>query len=124
MPLSREVKAPVIIEQPQIETVLREPIIVIREYEAPVAEHAAGKIVIREYEPQKQEKTANVSAKKQTPQKRTASKRTQTASAASNTGSSHKTSRTAGTVPYDKVYSLLQTGQRALKNNSSVIKIK
>ncbi len=112
MPLSREVKPPVIVEQPQIETVLREPI--IRE---PI-------IVIREAEPQRQDKTADIPAKRQTPQKRTASKRTQTASAASNTGSSPQTSRKAGTVPYDKVYSLLQTGQRALKNNSSVIKIK
>ena len=80
-------------------------------------------IVIHEYEPPKQKAQAvspssPAQPRKQTAQKRSAPKRAQAAQTPS-----AKPQPSAGTVPYDKVYSLIQTGQRALKNNSSVIKI-
>ena len=103
VPLSRELPAPVV-ELDKSEVVLAEPIIIIRE-EDPVTEAVAP--------------TRTVSAqpaKKPAPQKRKTSPKRQQAKPDTKP-------EPAGTVPYDKVYSLIQTGQRALKNNTSVIKI-
>ena len=122
VPLSRDVKAPEI-EPLKNARAYAGPIVVFREYEshtparedeAPVTEHT---LKPNERTPRHEQKIADSSPKKQPAQKRTAQKRTQTPA---KTDTKPKTS---GTVPYDKVYSLIQTGQRALKNNSSVIKI-
>ena len=106
VPLSREVIAPV------KQAVNPEPV------------HTGPIIVIREYEPPEwsdKPETPQVQPRKQTAQKRTAPKRMQTARIS--TAPAAGTQLSGGSVPYDKVYSLIQTGQRALKNNSSVIKI-
>ena len=101
VPISREVPAPA---RPSLMTkhVPPEPIIVIREYEPP-------------------KQPAQVQPRKQTVQKRTVQKRVQPPQVPNS--SAPKTQTPPGTVPFDKVYSLIQTGQRALKNNSSVIKL-
>ncbi len=116
IPLSRDVKAPAI-EPLKNARAYSGPIVVFREYEAPVTEQT------QKPEPKIADSSLSApsSARKQPAQKRTAQKRTQTQTRIdTNTTTKPKTS---GTVPYDKVYSLIQTGQRALKNNSSVIKI-
>ena len=125
VPLSRDVKAPEI-EPLKNARAYAGPIVVFREYErpadntvvhedeAPVTEH---KLKPTERTLKPETKIADSSPKKQPAQKRTAQKRTQTPA---KTDTKHKSS---GTVPYDKVYSLIQTGRRALKNNTSVIKI-
>ena len=112
VPLSRDVKAPEI-EPVKSVRAYADPIVVFREYEAPVPEQTPKP------EPKIADSSLNAPSpqKKQPSQKRTPSKRTQ---AQAKTDTKPKP---AGTVPYDKVYSLIQTGQRALKNNSSVIKI-
>ena len=102
VPLSREVYAPAVSE--------------------PLSVHAGPIIVIREYEPEKPEAVVAAPAqpKRQLALKRPAQKRAQTPAPQVQP----KPQTSAGTVPpYDKVYSLIQTGQRALKNNSTVIKI-
>lgn len=75
---------------------------------------------------QQQDKPAP-KAQTQTSVSRRASRRTssQTRKQAVNTKTSSAThNESAKTVPYDKVFSLVQTGQRALKENSSVINVK
>ena len=106
VPLSREMPVPAA-ERAPVAKVSSAPIIIIREYEAPKPEAPAVP-------------TPSPAPRKQPAARRTAQKRTQ---AQANTAPAVKTQASAGTVPYDKVYSLIQTGQRALKNNSSVIKI-
>lgn len=106
VPLSHEVKVPAAdpIKSVNVST---GPIVVFREYEAPITAS----------EPKPDLKTSDAAMKKQPSQKRTPSKRPQP------TTKPEMRPKPAATVPYDKVYSLIQTGQRALKNNSSVIKI-
>ena len=108
VPLAREVSVPAV-EYSVDELVLAEPIIVVRE-----PEHA-------EQTEQKPEQPRTPSrSQKQTAQKRQApAKRTAPSPAPSPAAPAVKTK----SVAYDKVFSLLQTGQRALKNNSSVIKL-
>ena len=103
VPLSRELPAPVL-EIDKGEVVLAEPIIIVRQEntEIEAVEHTRT--------------DAAPAVKKPAPQKRKTSPKRQQAKP------SIKAER-GGTVPYDKVYSLIQTGQRALKNNSSVIKV-
>lgn len=115
MPLSREIYSPVI-EKPKREQAKAQPIIVIRQYEAPAVMTS--------------EKNEDLPQKKQIAQKRVSSKRTQPAKTAKTAAGTQilpektaKPSKTPQVLPYDKVYSLIQTGQRALKNNSTVIKI-
>lgn len=105
VPLSRDVKAPAVepFNSVKASVLHKGPIVVFREDEAPA--------------PKPEPKMSEAAPKKQTSQKRTPSKRAQTPA---KTDTSPKP---AVAVPYDKVYSLIQTGQRALKNNSSVIKI-
>ena len=107
VPLSREIPVPV---EQNVETVGKGPIIVIRDYEPPKNTARADL-----------QETTQTQSRKQTPQKRNAIKRTHTAQNTPATAA--KPQPSTGTVPYDKVYSLIQTGQRALKNNSSVIKV-
>ena len=103
VPLSRELPAP-IVELDKSDIVMAEPIIIVRE-EDPVTEAVAPS------------RTASAQpVKKAASQKRKTSAKRPQAKPDTN-------SEPAGTVPYDKVYSLIQTGQRALKNNTSVIKI-
>ena len=114
VPLSREVSAPVS-QNVQPERVTRsEPIIVIREYTPPKETVQADRPGTPSSQPMKQAS-----------RKRTAPKRTQTAQAPNTSAAKTQTQTqtSAGTVPYDKVYSLIQTGQRALKNDSTVIKV-
>ena len=106
VPLSRDFKAPEI-EPLKNARAYAGPIVVFREYEPPAPEQT----------PKPEAKIAESSPKKQPAQKRIAQKRAQIPAKIE---TKHKSS---GTVPYDKVYSLIQTGQRALKNNTSVIKI-
>ena len=106
VPLSREVSAPVHEELPSVQIQSR-PIIVIHEYGSPKPET----------------QTAVIPQRKQSTPKRTASRRSQPAQQTPAPSQPAKTQAEVKTVPYDKVYSLIQTGQRALKNNSSVIKI-
>ena len=102
VPLARDVSVPVIEYSPD-DVVLAQPIIVVREYEEPVRNPAPAK--------------KQASPKRQAPAKRTAS------SPAPAPAHTPAPAVKAKSVPYDKVFSLLQTGQRALKNNSSVIKL-
>lgn len=104
VPLSREIHVPVI-EQVRHEQPKTQPIIVVREHEAPKTAINADKN----------------EARKQASSKRSAPKRSQAAK--TQTQSSVKAAKTVEPLPYDKVYSLIQTGQRALKNNSTIIKI-
>ena len=82
-------------------------------------------IIVREYEKEeKEEKNDAKVTKAESPQKKTSRKHvTQRKSdkPAPKTVTRHVQQKT---VPYDKVLSLVQTGQRALKENSSVISIK
>ena len=127
VPLSREVKAPEI-EPLKNARAYTGPIVVFREYDRPAEQNSstsAGSISPRKddtpaenhTESRTAESSPASSAKKQPAQKRTAPKRAQSQAR------TDTRAKSAGTVPYDKVYSLIQTGQRALKNNSSVIKI-
>ena len=100
---SRELPAPVV-ELDKSEVVLAEPIIIIRE-EDPVTEAVAPSRTV----------SAQPAKKPATQKRKTSPKRPQ--------AKPDTKPEPAGTVPYDKVYSLIQTGQRALKNNTSVIKI-
>ena len=113
VPLSRDVKAPEI-EPLKNARAYAGPIVVFREYEPPAPEQT---LKAPEQTPKPEAKIAESSPKKQPAQKRIAQKRAQIPAKIE---TKHKSS---GTVPYDKVYSLIQTGQRALKNNTSVIKI-
>ena len=97
VPLSRELPAP-IVELDKTEVVLAEPIIIVREE-------------ITETEAAEAPRTLAQTVKKPAPQKRR--QQAKPSIKAEN----------GGTVPYDQVYSLIQTGQRALKNNTSVIKV-
>lgn len=103
VPLSREVSAPSV-EYDRAEVVLAEPIIIVREDEAEAFSHANHPHVKKPAPAKRKTTPAAATPPKRTPPKQES--KPQTAS-----------------VPYDKVYSLVQTGQRALKNNSSVIKI-
>ena len=107
VPLSREVHAPAV-QAIESEPVRKGPIIVIREYELPTKQA-------------ERPETPQVQPGKQAARKRSTQKRTQTVQVQE--VPTAKIQASAGTVPYDKVYSLIQTGQRALKNNSSVIKV-
>ena len=102
VPLSRELPAP-IVELDKTEVVLAEPIIIVREE-------------ITDTEAAEAPRTLAQTVKKPAPQKRkTSPKRSQAKPSIK--------AENGGTVPYDQVYSLIQTGQRALKNNTSVIKV-
>ncbi len=94
--VTEEIKA---LTQPQ-----PKPIIIVREYDKP------------EVKPSKAETSPKRSSRKQVTQKKTS------VSPKPTTTSSYRASQK--TVPYDKVLSLVQTGQRALKENTSVISIK
>lgn len=96
VPVARDMNTPVV-EQDKSKIVMAEPVIIIREekLEAPSSS------------------TPPVSSKSR---KSAPVKRAQTVP------TSHK-APVIKTVPYDQVFSLMQTGQRALKNNNSVVKI-
>ena len=70
----------------------------------------------------KEEKPETPSPAPKRAAKKAAAKRTQTAAAQKAPREAPKVAK-AKTVPYDKVFSLMQTGQRALKNNNSVVKV-
>lgn len=78
------------------------PIIIVREYEKPEVKPSKS-----ESSPRRQSRRQAVQKKVQVNQKTASSRQA-----------------VQKTVPYDKVFSLVQTGQRALKENTSVISIK
>ena len=84
-------------------------------------------IVIREEE-RHEVKSANTktesSSSKRQPRRQTAQKKQEKEKALVNTRTVTANQTAQKTVPYDKVFSLVQTGQRALKENTSVINIK
>ena len=86
------------------------PIIIIREYEKEEKEERPDAKVMRAESPQRKISRRQVTQKKA--EKPAVNPRTVTRQAQQKT------------VPYDKVLSLVQTGQRALKENTSVISIK
>ena len=108
-PISKDVKAPAVVFE-KSEVTLAEPIIVIREEKINDNAIEANNInVVNNAKPKRAPaKIANV--KKNLPQP--AEKITRAPAEV------HQKA-----VAYDKVFSLMQTGQRALKNNSSVIKV-
>ena len=101
-PISQEIKAPVIGHKKENLT-LAEPIIIIRE------DNKKSEIKVKNenyaVKPKKPTRTANV-------------KKPQIIQAKTET----KPEPEQKTVAYDKVFSLVRTGERALKNNSSIIK--
>ena len=101
-PISQEIKAPVI-EHKKENLTLAEPIIIIRE------DNKKSEIKVKNenyaVKPKKPTRTANV-------------KKPQIIQAKTET----KPEQEQKTVAYDKVFSLVRTGERALKNNSSIIK--
>ena len=106
-PISQEIKAPVI-EHKKENLTLAEPIIIIREDNKEKAE-IKNEIKVKNesyaVKPKKPTRTANV-------------KKPQIIQAKTET----KPEPEQKTVAYDKVFSLVRTGERALKNNSSIIK--
>ena len=101
VPIAKDVQVPEpVVTQAtrEIEIILAEPVVVARDV-----------------------KTVN------TPTKKTAAAKSSTPKKSSSTSTKIENTKPVQkekTVAYDKVFSLVQTGQRALKNNSSVIKIK
>ena len=109
-PLSKEIQPPAI-EHDKKTITLAEPIIVIREEKNEIKND--NNII-----------NANAAAKspKKTQRTAAAKKPQQTAPAKLHAEKIEKKEAEQKTVAYDKVFSLMQTGQRALKNNSTVIK--
>ena len=105
-PISKEVQAPAAVNK-KSEITLAEPIVIIRE------EKINNDIsAVNNAKPKKAGvKTANI--------KKSAAPSSEKIIQAKTRASEG----TQKTVAYDKVFSLMQTGQRALKNNSSVIKV-
>lgn len=108
-PISKEIQAPAVIELEKEKITLAQPIIIIRENKE---EEKNNNIEIAEVKteikPKKPARTANV--------KKIAQEKPQTQIKTAKTEPEQKT------IAYDKVFSLMQTGERALKNNRSVIK--
>lgn len=113
VPLSREAGAPEA-EPLRNAGAYAGPIVVFREYEPPAPEQT---LKAPEQPPKPDAKIAESSPKKHPAQRRTAHRRAQAPAR-----TAYKPAP-SGAVPYDKVYSLIQTGQRALKSNTSVIEI-
>ena len=110
-PISKDVQAPAI-EYKKNEITFAEPIIIVREEK--IKNETENEFHI--------ENNNNIKAKK--PVKTANIKRTPPAAPEKiKTNKIEKTEIQQKSVAYDKVFSLMQTGQRALKNNSSVIKI-
>lgn len=108
-PISKEIQAPAVIELEKEKITLAQPIIIIRENKE---EEKNNNIEIAEVKteikPKKPARTANV--------KKIAQEKPQTQIKTAKTEPEQKT------IAYDKVFSLMQTGERALKNNRSVIR--
>ena len=112
LPIAKDVQIQVpVIEYDKAELVLAEPILVISENIETEKETLAK---IDNVKPKKSVAIKSPSTKKNTAPSQ---KVTTNVVKVENTKSEK-------TVAYDKVFSLVQTGQRALKNNSSVIEIK
>ena len=103
VPLAKDVPSVVIEHNPETLT-LAEPIVIVRE-EVPAGEAPAAQ--------QRAPSPKKAAAKRTTPAQ--PRKRAQVQPSAKPSP--------VRTVPYDKVFSLVQTGQRALKNTSTVIKL-
>lgn len=112
-PVSKEIKAPVI-EHKKENVALAEPIIIIREK----AEKAESKNELKA-EIKNEIKHENYAVKPKKPT-RTNVRKPQTVQAKLKTETVSEPERK--TVAYDKVFSLVRTGERALKNNGSIIK--
>lgn len=111
-PISKEVQAPAL-EYKKSEITLAEPIVVIREEKIKFESdnNLSETHTVNSAKPKRTAKIANI--KKPVPM-----------SSSSLTEEKAKVpAETQKAVAYDKVFSLMQTGQRALKNNSSVVKV-
>lgn len=111
-PISKEIQAPAVIELEKEKITLAQPIIIIREDKEDKEEEKNNNVEIAEVKtelkPKKPARTANV--------KKIAQEKPQTQIKTAKSQPEQKT------IAYDKVFSLMQTGERALKNNRSVIK--
>ena len=107
-PISKDVHAPAV-EYNKNTITLAEPIIIVREEIKEKIKFESDNNIVNEAH-----KVNNIKAKKPV----------KTANVKKPPASTEKTEIKEKSVAYDKVFSLMQTGQRALKNNSSVIKIK
>ena len=110
-PISKDIHAPAV-EYNKNTITLAKPIIIVREKNEEKIKSESDNNIVNEVH-----KVNNIKSKK--PVKTANVKKPLTS-----TTSTEKTEIKEKTVAYDKVFSLMQTGQRALKNNSSVIKIK
>ena len=111
-PIAKDVQIQVpVIEHDKAELVLAEPILVISENTETEKETLA--------------KIDNVKPRKSVASKSPATKKNNAPSQKVTTNVVKvENTKSEKTVAYDKVFSLVQTGQRALKNNSSVIEVK
>ena len=105
-PISKEINSPLTVIEKKEELVLAEPIIIIREpkNETP---HIPQKIAKspKRLTPSQPQKTVTSVVKSENLEKVDKDKKVKT-------------------VPYDEIFSLVQTGHRALKKDNSVIKVK
>lgn len=108
VPIAKDGQIPAtVIEHDRSELVLAEPILIVNE----VNEH-------------KEDKAVSSKPKKSAVSKSSTPKKASATSSNTNMIAKTDTVKPEKTVAYDKVFSLVQTGQRALKNNGSVIEIK
>ena len=114
LPISKEIKIPAV-EYKKEKITLAEPIIIIREDSKKTAKKNENLKIVKI---QSQSDNNNIAAVKSRKTTQAANvKKTQSAVQGKNEPEEEKK-----TVAYDKIFSLIQTGERALKNNSSVIK--
>ena len=113
-PISREINLPLPVIEKKEKLVLAEPIIVIREYDQPAP---APQNQNHEAKISKSSKRLNVSQ----PQKIAKAEKSEKVEAVEK---AVKVEKKVKTVPYDEIFSLVQTGHQALKKDNSVIKIK
>ena len=109
-PIARDIVPVQSVKEEMNSLIEPKPIIVIREDEKHEVRTAA-----------KTSTTITASSKRQS-RRQTAQKKSEKPAVNTRTVTSNQTAQK--TVPYDKVFSLVQTGQRALKENNSVINIK
>ena len=113
-PISKEIQAPAL-EYQKNEVTLAEPIVIVREEKINLSDNNnVNEVRI----------TNNNNIKSKKPVKTANIKKSLPVVPEKNEKHEKKPVNQQKAVAYDKVFSLMQTGQRALKNNSSVIKIK
>ena len=108
-PISKEIQAPAVIEHEKEKITLAQPIIIVRENKENKNDNNIEAVEVKpELKAKKPARPANI--------KKIAQEKSQTQIQTAKNEPEQKT------IAYDKVFSLMQTGERALKNNRSVIK--